>query len=87
MKGPKALERNSNNAAINLNGNKRTFKIIFSSPSSVECFFKNYTWDESYKAVVIGKTTAKYLPSNVEYIISKETSIDVCIKLAKKWII
>jgi uroporphyrinogen-III synthase len=58
--------------------------FIFSAPSSVECFFKNYTWDDSYKAIVIGKTTAKYLPSNIKYSISEKTSIDECIKLAKQ---
>lgn len=57
--------------------------IIFTAPSSVECFFKNYSWDNSFKAVTIGKTTAKYLPKNIEYIVSEKTSIDECIKLAK----
>ena len=32
--------------------------IIFSSPSTVECFLKNISWDESFKAVSIGHTTA-----------------------------
>lgn len=58
--------------------------IIFTSPSSVECFFKNYKWSSTYKAVVIGKTTAKYLPKDIEYYISKETSVQECIKLALK---
>ncbi len=58
--------------------------FIFSSPSSIECFFKNYTWNNSYKAITIGKTTSEYLPNNIEYIMSKETSIDECIKLAKQ---
>jgi uroporphyrinogen-III synthase len=58
--------------------------FIFSAPSSVECFFKNYTWNDSYKAITIGKTTAKYLPKNIDYIVSEKTSIDECIKLAKQ---
>ena len=58
--------------------------FIFSAPSSVECFFKNYSWNSSYKAITIGKTTAKYLPKNIEYIVSEKTSIDECIKLAKQ---
>ncbi|QKF67194.1 uroporphyrinogen III synthase [Arcobacter venerupis] len=58
--------------------------FIFTSPSSVECFFKQYLWKDSYKAIVIGKTTAKYLPKDVNYIISSETSIDECIKLARQ---
>jgi uroporphyrinogen-III synthase len=61
--------------------------FIFTSPSSVECFFKQYTWNNSYKAIVIGKTTANYLPKNVNYTISTETSINECINLAKQFLI
>lgn len=57
--------------------------FIFTSPSSVECFFKQYSWKDSYKAIVIGKTTADYLPNHIDFIISSQTSIDECIKLAK----
>jgi len=59
--------------------------IIFSSPSTIECFLSNFTWDDSYLAVVIGKTTAKYLPSNINYKIAEETSIESCIKMAKSF--
>ena len=58
--------------------------FIFTSPSSVECFFNQYKWKDNYKAIVIGKTTAKYLPKEVHYTISSETSIDVCINLAQQ---
>jgi len=58
--------------------------FIFTSPSSVECFFNQYSWNDSYKAIVIGKTTAKYLPKNINYTISSQTSIDECINLAKQ---
>jgi uroporphyrinogen-III synthase len=58
--------------------------FIFTSPSSVEYFFSQYSWNESFKAIVIGKTTAEYLPKNVNYIISSQTSIDECINLAKQ---
>ncbi len=58
--------------------------IIFTSPSSVECFLKKYEWQESYKAVVIGETTAKYLPKYIEYFVSDKTSVEECIKLASK---
>ena len=61
--------------------------FIFTSPSSVECFFKQYSWNDSYKAIVIGKTTALYLPKNVDYTISSETSIDECINLAKQFLL
>lgn len=56
--------------------------IIFSSPSTVECFFKRFDWDESYTAIVIGNTTSKYLPEEINYFVSEEQSIESCIKLA-----
>jgi len=58
--------------------------IIFTSPSSVECFFKKYSWDSSFKAIVIGKTTALYLPKNINYQVSEITSVEECVKLALK---
>ena len=58
--------------------------IIFSSPSTIECFLDNFIWDETYKAVVIGQTTANYLPKNIRYVVSKTTSIEDCIALAKE---
>jgi len=57
--------------------------IIFSSPSTIECFFKCFEWDKSYKAVVIGKVTLKALPKDIEYILSDETTIPSCIKKCK----
>lgn len=57
--------------------------IIFTSPSSINCFFKKYIWKDSYKAIVIGKTTGKYMPKDIKYEISPKTSIEECIKLAK----
>lgn len=59
--------------------------IIFTSPSSINCFFKKYNWNDSLKAIVIGKTTAKYLPSNIKYQISSQTSVEECIKLAHSY--
>ncbi|WP_428022945.1 uroporphyrinogen-III synthase [Arcobacter sp.] len=57
--------------------------IIFTSPSCIKCFFEKFTWNESYKAVVIGKTTAKHMPKDIEYKISPIQSIEACIELAK----
>ncbi|WP_198305797.1 uroporphyrinogen-III synthase [Arcobacter vandammei] len=58
--------------------------IIFTSPSSVECFFKKFSWNSSFKAIVIGKTTAYYLPKEIKnYQISQTTNVSECIKLAK----
>ncbi len=55
--------------------------IIFSSPSTIKCFFKKFTWDESYKAVVIGEKTASFIPKEIRYTLSKKQSIPECIKL------
>lgn len=57
--------------------------IIFTSPSSVNCFFQKYQWNDTLRAIVIGKTTSKYLPKNIKFEISTTTSIEECIKLAK----
>ena len=43
--------------------------IIFSSPSTIKCFLNNFKWDSSYKAISIGKTTAKYFPDFIKPII------------------
>jgi uroporphyrinogen-III synthase len=56
--------------------------IIFTSPSSIKCFFDRYNWNNNFKAIVIGKTTANYLPENIDYIISSTTSVQECVKLA-----
>lgn len=57
-------------------------KIIFSSPSTIKYFFKVFSWDESYKAISIGNTTAKYFPENIKPIISENTSLKACVKKA-----
>ncbi|MDH4944577.1 uroporphyrinogen-III synthase [Sulfurimonas sp. C5] len=57
--------------------------LIFTSPSSVECFLKNNKIKDTQKIVVIGKTTAKALPKNSNFVISAETTIDSCVKIAK----
>ncbi|EPH10357.1 hypothetical protein HMPREF9309_00136 [Campylobacter ureolyticus ACS-301-V-Sch3b] len=58
--------------------------LIFSSPSNVEGFIKNFgKIDESYKVVAIGNATAKLLSSHKNLIISQKQSIDECLKLAK----
>ncbi|PIF03399.1 MAG: uroporphyrinogen III synthase [Arcobacter sp.] len=57
--------------------------IIFTSPSSVKCFFDKYQWDKTFKAICIGKTTTKYLPLGVDFMVSSKTSIQECIKLAQ----
>lgn len=76
-----AYETSCKESNINLEDNSI---FIFTSPSSVECFFKQYSWKDSYKAIVIGKTTADYLPNNINFIVSSETSIAECVNLAKQ---
>lgn len=56
--------------------------IIFSSPSTIDCFFKKFTWDESYTAISIGKTTAKYFPEMIIPHVADTTSIESCINKA-----
>jgi len=58
--------------------------IIFSSPSTIECFFGNIDWDESFQAVSIGKTTAQYFPSYVKAHISDTTSLVSCVEKAEE---
>ncbi|MEA3289210.1 MAG: uroporphyrinogen-III synthase [Campylobacterota bacterium] len=58
--------------------------IIFSSPSTINCFFKNNLWDDTFKAVVIGKTTARSLPKGITYFISSNTSLESCIEKARE---
>jgi uroporphyrinogen-III synthase len=57
--------------------------LIFTSPSSVNCFLKNHAISPHAKVIVIGKTTAKALPKGIKHIISPKTTIDSCIEIAK----
>lgn len=56
--------------------------IIFSSPSTIECFLKNAKWDDSYRAVSIGHTTEKYFPPYITPYVAETTSLDSCVKKA-----
>jgi uroporphyrinogen-III synthase len=58
--------------------------LIFTSPSSVACFLRNSEIRVSNIVIVIGKTTAKALPKNIEYMISEDKTIDGCFKLLNK---
>jgi uroporphyrinogen-III synthase len=57
--------------------------IIFTSPSTIHCFLKNFSWDESYTAVVIGEATKVHLPENCSYAVADEPLISACIEKAK----
>lgn len=57
--------------------------FIFTSPSTIECFFNQYKWQKSYIAVCIGNVTAKALPDTISPYICKIQTIAACIELAK----
>jgi len=67
-----ALEKPSENAII-----------IFTSPSTIHCFLKNFEWNESYTAIVIGKATKVHLPENANFLVADEPLIASCIEKAK----
>jgi len=56
--------------------------IIFTSPSTIKCFFENFEWNSSYIAVLIGKATQEHLPKECNFELAKEPLIDSCIKKA-----
>jgi len=58
--------------------------IIFTSPSTIECFLRNFEWDSSYKAVVIGKATKVHLPPNATYFVASKPLISSCVQKAKQ---
>jgi len=58
--------------------------IIFTSPSTIHCFFKNFDWDDSYMAIVIGEATKIHLPENVKFAVADEPLIDSCIEKAQQ---
>ena len=58
--------------------------VIFTSPSTIECFFKSFSWDSSYRAVVIGKSTLKNLPQNVTAFVANEATISSCVAKAEE---
>ena len=57
--------------------------IIFTAPSAVRNFTRNFGWDESYKAVAIGLTTAKELEKFSAPVVSSQQNINACVSLAK----
>lgn len=58
--------------------------IIFTSPSTIQCFLKNFDWEESYTAVVIGEATKAYLPKNARVEVADTPLIDACIIKARE---
>ncbi|WP_309495378.1 uroporphyrinogen-III synthase [Sulfurovum sp.] len=58
--------------------------IIFTSPSTIHCFLKNFEWEESYTAVVIGEATKVHLPTHARYEVADRPLIDACITKANQ---
>ena len=61
---------------------KKNAIIIFTSPSTIQCFLKNFVWDISYTAIVIGKATQKYLPKEAKYEVAEVATIESCVEKA-----
>ena len=59
--------------------------LIFTSPFTIECFLKFYTFKSSYKVVAIGKTTARALPKEVDYVMPTTPNVDACVTSAKQF--
>ena len=59
--------------------------LIFTSPSSLECFLQTHILSQCNIIIVIGTTTAKAVPKEFEYHISEKTTIESCIELAKRF--
>jgi len=60
--------------------------IIFTSPSSIKCFLKNFIWDPTYTAIVIGEATKVHLPHGANFSVADTPLIDACIAKAKELI-
>ena len=58
--------------------------IIFTSPSTIHCFLKNFDWDESYTAIVIGEATKEHLPENTRVFVADVPLISACLSKAKE---
>lgn len=58
--------------------------LIFTSPSSIECFLQKYPFRSTHDIVVIGKTTQNALPLGIKSILSETTSIESCIEIGLK---
>ncbi len=78
----KVVYRNICNEGLKVKVLPKNAYIIFSSPSTIECFFKKFTWKESYTAISIGNTTAQYFPPSITPYIADTTSIVSCINKA-----
>ncbi len=58
--------------------------IIFTSPSTIKCFFENFEWHKTYTAILIGHATKQHLPKMCQYVIADRPLIEACIEKAKE---
>lgn len=58
--------------------------LIFTSPSSVECFLKHHNFKETQNIIVIGTTTARAIPHHISYKIADEPTMQSCIQKAQE---
>lgn len=58
--------------------------LIFTSPSSIECFCKRAAILPTHDVVVIGTTTQKALPPGIKSTLSVQTSVVSCIEKARE---
>ena len=56
--------------------------IIFTSPSTINCFFKNFKWQDDYTAVLIGHATQAHLPKKCRFYVAERPLIDSCVAKA-----
>jgi len=57
--------------------------ILFSSPSTVKCFFQKFGWNDSYKCVAIGKTTASAIDFCDKVFVSPKQTLESAVVFAK----
>jgi len=56
--------------------------IIFTSPSTIKCFFKSFKWQDDYTAVLIGEATKAHLPKKCRFFVAERPLIDSCVEKA-----
>ncbi|NPA66724.1 MAG: uroporphyrinogen-III synthase [Epsilonproteobacteria bacterium] len=76
-------ESNCSQEILHVNVPKNAI-LIFTSPSSVKCYLKNHTFLKTQHIIVIGKTTAKTIPEDINYTLSPDTTVQSCIEIAKE---
>ncbi len=57
--------------------------LIFTSPSIVQCFLKSFGWDDTWRAVAIGKKSAQVFEKDIPVCMSDSPSIDDAIEMAR----